>query len=371
MNTLWKFSGLLQSDGWLEPAYVGLDDDGKIVYLAQDAPTDVSVTENISGWAVPGFVNAHSHAFQYAMAGLAEHLAPQAVSDDFWSWREEMYGLALRLTPEQMEAIASMVYLEMVRLGYTSVAEFHYLHHSPEGKPYLNLAEMGERLLRAADRAGLDITLIPIYYNQGDFGEPALPKQRRFISQSVDHYFRLFEETQSAARQYPNARTAVGVHSLRAATAEDLLRVFEDAPKSIPRHIHLAEQAKEVERCREFLGVTPVSWLLDHADVDDRFHLVHATHIDATEVQGSSTLERRLCSVQQRREISVMVSFRSIATGRLVDVGRLAAIVMFVSVLQRSFAYWITGRGSRSKSAIFFVEEVAMTVGSSRLRSRF
>ena len=162
----YKFNGLLLSDGWLSPAFVGVDKLGCIQYLSLEPPTSSQVegieVETVHGYALPGFRNAHSHAFQYAMAGMAEQHAPGA-SDDFWSWREAMYGCALAMRPDTMEDIATMLYAEMLRNGYTHVVEFHYLHHDELGRPYANLAEMGERLIAAAATSGIKITLVPVW----------------------------------------------------------------------------------------------------------------------------------------------------------------------------------------------------------------
>ena len=175
-----KFKGLLLNKGWLSPAYVGVDDAGLIQYLSEQPPAEVVAFETVNGHALPGFQNAHSHAFQFAMAGMAEKHEPGS-RDDFWSWREAMYKCALSLDPAQIEAVAAMLYAEMLRKGYTSVAEFHYLHHDPSGKPYANWAETGERLIAAAKTAGIKITLVPVFYQKGNFGEPPQPRQRRVI----------------------------------------------------------------------------------------------------------------------------------------------------------------------------------------------
>lgn len=279
MKTL-CFQGLLQEDGWLEPAYVSLDDAGRVTRIAVTAPEgDV---ENVMGYAIPGFHNAHSHAFQYAMAGLAEYL--RAPGDDFWSWREAMYHLALTLSPEQVEDVAAMLYAEMVRNGYTTVAEFHYLHHQQDGQPYENLAEMSACLMRAAARAGMKITLVPIYYNMGDFGKEASAQQRRFLSADVDAYLRLVEACQQTAKNQAHAQVGLGIHSLRAAGSEDVKRLFAQRPANTPMHIHIAEQQKEVRACVDYLGARPVAWLADHVNLDAHCHLVHATHLEEAEV---------------------------------------------------------------------------------------
>ena len=192
-----RFEGLLQREGWLAPAYVGVDKDGLIRYLSNKPQPDGSAIEAVLGYALPGFQNGHSHAFQYAMAGLAEN-HPQGVEDDFWTWREEMYKCALLVGPEEAEAIAAMLYAEMLRHGYTHVAEFHYLHHDKDGKPYANLAEMGERMVAAAKSAGIKITLVPVFYQKGGFGLEPQPRQRRFISKTVDDYLKLLDASKSA-----------------------------------------------------------------------------------------------------------------------------------------------------------------------------
>jgi formimidoylglutamate deiminase len=278
-----QFKGLLQSDGWLSPAYVGVDRDGAIQYLSDQAPTEPLSIESIQGYALPGFQNAHSHAFQYAMAGLAEKHA-ENTDDDFWSWREAMYNCALSMDPDQMQAVAAMAYSEMVRKGYTHVAEFHYLHHDKNGKPYANLAEMAERLVGAAKEAGIKITLIPIFYQKGGFGKSPQEKQRRFISKTIDDYFHLLDDTSNAILNQSHARLGLGVHSLRAVEPETIIRTFEEGPKNIPFHLHAAEQLKEVEDCIQYLKARPVEWLLKNLPLDERFHLVHCTHMNDNEV---------------------------------------------------------------------------------------
>ena len=270
-----KFDGLLTPDGWLERAYVLTDQEGRLVEIT-DEPQNMDV-EVTPGLAIPGFRNAHSHAFQYAMAGIAEHL--RAPEDDFWSWREAMYALALRVSPDDLVAIAAMLYAEMLRQGYTAVAEFHYLHHDLDGKPYNNLARMGECLIEAARRTGIHLTLVPVYYRNGDFGKPASERQRRFIFENVDAYFRLLEETRRAAGAYGRCRVGAGVHSLRAADQDEVKKIFSEAHPNAPLHIHIAEQQGEVERCLKHWGRRPVEWLAEHVALNDRCHLVHATHL--------------------------------------------------------------------------------------------
>lgn len=280
-----RFEGLLQREGWLSPAYVGSDKNGVIQYLSNTPPSEGSAIEAVTGYALPGFQNAHSHAFQYAMAGLAEN-HPNGIEDDFWTWREEMYKCALLVGPDEAEAIAAMLYAEMLRHGYTGVAEFHYLHHDKDGKPYSNLSEMGERMLAAAKSAGIKITLVPVFYQKGGFGLDPQPRQRRFISKTVDDYLKLFEASKSAIKNYGDSRLGFSVHSLRAVELKDIVQTFRQGPLDLPFHLHVAEQKKEVVDCLAYCGKRPMQWLIENLPVDERFHLVHATHLDDVELKG-------------------------------------------------------------------------------------
>lgn len=277
-----KFDGLLREQGWLEPAFVALDERGHIVAL-RDRPGE-ELAEMIAGYAIPGFQNAHSHAFQYAMAGSAEK--SRSDSDDFWSWRESMYDLALKLTPEDVEAIAAMLYAEMLRHGYTDVAEFHYLHHGPDGARYDPIDTMAGAIMNAAQLAGIGLMLVPIFYQNADFGQPALPEQRRFLSPSLDVYWELWHAAAKRAERQNRCRVGVGIHSLRAVAEAGVREVFATAPRRLPLHLHIAEQTREVERALEHWGRRPVAWLLDEVEVNERCHLVHATHIERAEMEG-------------------------------------------------------------------------------------
>lgn len=276
---------MLQAEGWLQNVYVKTDEQGSIQSLETSLPDHAVAIEYINGFVLPGFQNAHSHAFQFGMAGMAEKHEP-GTSDDFWSWREAMYECALSMNPDEMEQVATACYKQMVRNGYTHVAEFHYLHHDKNGKPYANLAEMGERLLSAAAAAGIKITLIPVFYQQGGFGKDPQPRQRRFISKTVNDYFQLLDDTAHAVSRFPTAKLGFGVHSLRAVKPEDVIRTFEQGPKDIPFHLHAAEQLKEVEDCLAYLNKRPIEWLLENLPLNDRFHIVHCTHMNDHEVEA-------------------------------------------------------------------------------------
>ena len=275
----YNFKALLQNSGWLENATVSLNENGKIIAVSQN---EISDTVFIDGYAIPAFQNAHSHAFQYAMAGLAEN---HSGDDDFWSWRETMYSLALNLNSEQMKTIAAMLYTKLLRNGYSNVAEFHYVHHDKNGKPYAQLAAMGEALIEAANEAGIKITLIPIFYQKGGFGVEPKTRQRRFISKTFEDYAKLFEASAEVCKRYENANIAVGIHSMRGVDANDILRVINELPNNVTFHIHVSEQLKEVEDCVAFLGKRPVEWLLENVQLNERFHLVHATHLTENETE--------------------------------------------------------------------------------------
>ncbi|WP_053970210.1 formimidoylglutamate deiminase [Mangrovimonas sp. ST2L15] len=286
MSKAYRFHALLTETGWLTNAVVTLNENGCVLSIKQD---DLAQAENINGFALPGFQNAHSHAFQYAMAGLAELHEGSGQPDDFWSWRSAMYDLALQVSPEHLEAIATMLYSEMLRHGYTSVAEFHYVHHDPDGNPYSNLAELGSRLISAAQTAGIQITLVPMFYQKGGFGKEAESKQKRFISKTIEDYYRLFESSEKAAQYYDQAKVGLGIHSLRAVTGEDIIQVGRNFGNNRPFHIHVSEQIKEIEDCKAFYQQRPVEWLLNNMDLNPNYHLVHATHLNDDEVKGIAT----------------------------------------------------------------------------------
>jgi formimidoylglutamate deiminase len=266
--------------GWAHDVVVDIGGDGVIqtVEIAFAAPPDA---EHVQGALVPGMPNVHSHAFQRALAGLTERGGPSA--DNFWTWRTEMYRFLERIGPDEQEAIATQLFLEMLKAGYTSVAEFHYLHHDPAGKPYANRAEMALRIRGAAAAAGIRVTLLPVFYAHSEFGSaPPLPAQRRFVH-DLEAFRRLFE---GLARQRTEP-LGIAPHSLRAVAPPELAALVELARTrpATPIHIHAAEQRKEVDDCIAWSGARPVQWLLDHAGVDALWCLVHATHMNADEAR--------------------------------------------------------------------------------------
>lgn len=232
-------------------------------------------------FAVPGVANVHSHAFQRAMAGLAERRGPG--DDSFWSWREAMYRFALTMNPDQMEAVAAQAYVEMLEAGYTRVGEFHYLHRTPEGQPYDDVAELSARIAAAAAQTQIGLTLLPVFYAHSGFGgAPPNPAQRRFTC-DLESYARLVEGARRALAPLPGANFGLAPHSLRAVTPAELAEIVQSAGDA-PIHIHVAEQVAEVEACLAWSGARPVQYLLDCAPVDARWCLVHATHMNSQEI---------------------------------------------------------------------------------------
>ena len=280
-----KFKGLLTNSGWKNDIYLGVNTKGNIESISSSKP-DTEDVEEVNGYALPGFQNGHSHAFQYAMAGLAETHEAGSNPDDFWSWREAMYSLALSISPDELESIATMLYSEMLRHGYTAVAEFHYVHHDKNGNHFNNLSEMGERLVAAAKKTGIKITLVPIFYQKGGFGKAPSERQQRFISPTIDNYLELLEASNKSCNLYNDAKVAFGIHSMRGVEPTDIAKVSELLPENTPFHIHVSEQLKEIEDSVAYIGKRPVEWLLDNLNMNKNYQLVHATHLTENEVSG-------------------------------------------------------------------------------------
>ena len=264
--------------GFAREVLIAWDEQGRLTEVQPDAARPEGA-ELIAGLVVPGLPNLHSHAFQRAFAGLTEYRG--STQDSFWTWRDLMYRFAGAITPDELEAIATQLYVEMLRAGYTSVCEFHYLHHDAAGRPYANPAEMSLRLVAAARRAGIALTMLPVLYQTSSFGaKPPREDQKRFLNE-VDGLLRIVE-----ALRAQGVRSGVAPHSLRAvppAALKDLLDGITAIDASAPIHIHVAEQMQEVQDCLAWSGQRPVQWLLDHAPVGKRWCLVHATHLDAAE----------------------------------------------------------------------------------------
>ncbi|ODR95012.1 hypothetical protein AUC70_04465 [Methyloceanibacter stevinii] len=285
MTTVYEIEHLYQADGWLSPGYVEVGGDGIIVRVSSEYTGDHNAVR-LAGFGVPGLQNLHSHAFQRALVGRTEFVGHGRAEDNLWNWREEMYRLVDRLTPDDVEAIAALVYLEMLQFGTTTLCEFQYLHHQPGGGFYENPAEMSERLIATAERIGLRLTLLPVLYGHGGIGVPPQGAQLRFVH-SVDDYLTLVQTLRLRCSSRPWLRIGLALHSLRAVTPDEALTAVEsmntmDADANI--HIHVSETVKEVADVENALGARPVEWLLDNVDLNHKWCLVHATHLDASEL---------------------------------------------------------------------------------------
>ncbi len=272
-------SEALTAAGWQRDVRIGVKQGRIDAIVAGFAPQPGDEKHAV---VIPGLPNLHSHAFQRGMAGLGETRGQSA--DSFWTWREVMYHFALSMTPEQQEAIAAQAYVEMLEGGFTRVGEFHYLHHQQDGSQHGDIAEMAARIASAAEDTGINLTLLPVFYAHSTFGGAAPnERQRRFIN-TRDSFSRLMESAAKLVAGLDGAVLGVAPHSLRAVTPEELAwlqTIVSDGPV----HIHVAEQMQEVEDCLAWSGQRPVQWLLDHAPVDDRWCLIHATHLDDGEVE--------------------------------------------------------------------------------------
>jgi formimidoylglutamate deiminase len=280
METVHRFrcDHALLPDGWADGVVLAVDAAGDLVEVARgEAGTGLPT---LGRWVVPGMPNLHSHAFQRAMAGTAEHAAGD--DDDFWSWREAMYAVAGRIDPGSLQAIAAQLYAEMLCAGYTAVCEFHYVHHQPDGTPYAPASAMSQALLAAAAETGIGLTLLPTLYQAGGFdGRPLAPRQRRF-GHAVDAFIGLVDALRPACA--PQVEVGIALHSLRAVPPESLAAVWRSGVADAgPVHVHVAEQVGEVDECLQARGARPVAWLLENAPVDPRWCLVHATHLSAAE----------------------------------------------------------------------------------------
>lgn len=285
----------LTAQGWRKDVRVTIEG-GRIAALEADAPSQAGDERHDA--LLPAMPNLHSHAFQRAMAGLTELRGPG--EDSFWSWRSLMYRFALSMTPDQVEAIAAQLYMEMLEAGFGRVGEFHYLHHDQNGAPYANRAEMAERLAAAAAETGMAMTLLPVFYAHSGFGGlPPGEGQRRFIN-TPESFAKLMEGASAAVTTLPQGRIGIAPHSLRAATVEEICEILPLAAGG-PVHIHMAEQVKEVEDCLAHCGARPVEHLLASAPVDKRWCLIHATHMSEAETRAmaASGAVAGLCPVTE------------------------------------------------------------------------
>jgi formimidoylglutamate deiminase len=273
---------------WCRDVVLTVDAGGAWSGIQTNAPlSDRQGATVLDGPVLPGLVNAHSHAFQRAIAGLTERVSALAANDNFWSWRDRMYAVAKRITPDQLEAIAALLYAELLAGGYTQVCEFHYLHNAPDGQPFADPAEMSLALVRAAQRVGMGLTLLPTLYMRSGFGATGLREDQCRFAGTPDSVLRLVEGVQSQIRSYANINVGVALHSLRAADEAAIKEVAAFAAKqSLPIHIHIAEQTQEVHDCVNHTGQRPIEWLMAHLPVNTQWNLVHATHTTAAELKA-------------------------------------------------------------------------------------
>jgi len=324
MTRHYRLDAALLPQGWTGNALVSVADDGRISAItaldsefgrAADAPetsrtfdhgSGASIAassivdsshdldsshdiEHIAGFVVPGMANAHSHAFQRGMAGSAEYRL--SARDSFWTWRNAMYALANRITPEDLQTLATQLFIEMLKAGYTSVAEFHYLHRRPDGQLYPPGSGLWDAITAAASAAGIGLTLLPTLYQTSDFGgQPLRADQARFAL-DTEWFIRAVADRVGAERRsaYATLRTGAAFHSLRAvplATLEAATRALRQIDAALPLHIHVAEQTQEVDSCKAHTGRRPIELLVDSGVLDAHWCLVHATHATPAELQG-------------------------------------------------------------------------------------
>lgn len=276
----------LLPQGWQRHVLLRWNAQGQLTQVLADQTPPQGVAQ--ADYVIPGLPNLHSHAFQRAFSGLTEYRGQ--AQDSFWSWRQLMYGFAQRISPEMLRQIATWLYAEMLEAGYTSVCEFHYVHHQPGGQPYASPTAMCEALLDAAQTVGMGLTLLPVLYQSSGFGgQPAREDQRRFLQQTEA----LLGWIEALAPRCAAQGAAIGLapHSLRAVPPQSLQQAVAGLHALLPQapvHIHIAEQVQEVQDCLVWSGQRPVKWLLDHAPVDARWCLVHATHMTPDEYAGAA-----------------------------------------------------------------------------------
>lgn len=291
-TVLWCDQALLP-EGWARHVRITVAQ-GRIVSVTPDAAPQPD--DEHHAIVLPGLGNLHSHAFQRVIAGLTEKRGPSA--DSFWSWRSQMYRFQTRIGPEDMRIIAALAYMEMLETGFTRVGEFHYLHHAPDGTAYDDPAEMAGAVCAAARDTGIGLTLLPVFYAHSGFGgQPPHEGQARFIH-AIDGFARLLD----ACRAHLSGDMLLGIapHSLRAVTPEELKALLPLCPDG-PVHIHIAEQVAEVEQCLAHFAASPVRWLLDNVPVDERWCLVHATHMtpEETAALAASGAVAGLCPITE------------------------------------------------------------------------
>ncbi|WP_432443075.1 formimidoylglutamate deiminase [Martelella lutilitoris] len=338
---------VLTPEGWRSNARFSLAA-GRISGLAFDQAPEPG--DERHGIIVPAVANLHSHAFQRAMAGLAERRGP--ASDNFWSWREVMYRFTFAIEPDEVEAIAAQLYMEMLEAGFCRVGEFHYLHNDKDGSHYGNIGEMAERIGAAASETGIGLTLLPVFYAHSNFGG-AEPNngQRRFIHDR-DSFSRLMEASAKVVAGLEIAVLGVAPHSLRAVTPEEL--EFAAGLTDGPVHMHISEQTKEVDDCLAWSGKRPVEWLLDNTGVDARWCLIHATHMTEAETDGlaKSGAVAGLCPVTEANlGDGIFPASRFLSSGGAFGIGSDSNVLIGLSDELRQLEY-AQRLGERARNVI-------------------
>jgi len=278
------FDTAFLSGSWAHDVRITVDTGGWITAVVSDTTPQGAI--HVPGIAVPGVPNVHSHVFQRAMAGLTERGSPGG--DSFWTWRDRMYGFLRTLDPDAVEAIAGQLFAELLRHGFTSVAEFHYLRNDVDGRPYADPVEMARRILAAGEVTGMGVTMLPTLYRTADFGGISASSEQGRFTASVEELVGDIAVL-GAGAPAGTVRVGLALHSLRAVPPEALsvaVDVARDMDPTLPIHIHVAEQQKEVERCLAWSGARPIEWLMDNAPVDRHWCLIHATHANAEEVEA-------------------------------------------------------------------------------------
>jgi len=304
MARQYRIDAALGAEGWMRDVLVSVSDAGLITKLEpESAQEGRAAAERISGCVVPGMANAHSHAFQRAIAGGTEFRATS--KDSFWTWRQAMYALANRIEPDELQGIATQLFVEMLKSGYTSVAEFHYLHRQRDATPYVDQNELWAAITRAAEQTGIGLTLLPTLYQASDFGGLPLRAEQARFALSTEEFLRAIGDRIAAERHgvagqtRPSlARTGAAFHSLRAVSYDTLreatlaLRTIDSA---LPIHIHVAEQLREVQACKQETGRRPIELLLESGLLTPHWCLVHATHATPEELRGIAANGATVC----------------------------------------------------------------------------
>lgn len=289
----------LLPDGWQHDLLVETDDHGLITSIGADPMQSGPDPQHLRGFVIPGMPNAHSHAFQRAMRADTEFR--KSARDSFWTWRNAMYALANSITPAELELIARQLFIEMLEAGYTSVAEFHYLHRQQDGSAFDTGAAgnpLHAAVISAARATGIGLTFLPVLYQHSDFGgKPLREDQRRFHLSNAE-FVDLFRTRAQPAHPASPMRWGAAFHSLRAVGPEALHEVsaaLRGIDPGMPIHIHIAEQVLEVKACLAATGMRPVQWLLSQNLADPHWCLVHATHTDHNELRGVASSGASIC----------------------------------------------------------------------------